>query len=138
MTEHIVEIRQPKITSLPYADETVMAASMDKEEPKQVVYACDPDEWERVLRAEAKIPCEDPFEDIDVNRSAEILRAEVAIVLDSLTERERLVLRARLGLTTGESQTQKEVGLEIGYSRTTVSRIERAAWAKLRHSPLEP
>lgn len=49
-----------------------------------------------------------------------------------LNNRERTVLTARNGLEDGKSRTLEEVGREIGRSKSTAWRIERAALAKLR------
>ena len=51
-----------------------------------------------------------------------------------LTPRERLVLKMRYGLYSGEEYTQREVARQLGISRSYVSRIEKSAIQKLRSS----
>lgn len=49
-----------------------------------------------------------------------------------LTERERLILKMRYGIATGEEITQREIAAKLGISRSYVSRIEKRAIEKLR------
>ena len=49
-----------------------------------------------------------------------------------LDQREQAVLRLRYGLDGGEPMPQREVGRELGISRSYVSRIESCALKKLR------
>jgi RNA polymerase sigma-B factor len=58
--------------------------------------------------------------------------ASLAPMLDSLTERERLILDMRFE----EGLSQTEIGAGLGISQTQVSRILRAAIAKLSHKAL--
>ncbi len=67
----------------------------------------------------------------------ETLKEQMLEVLASPTDLERRVLRLRFGLADGRSRTLKEIGKEIGRSRTTAGRIERKALNKLRH-PYHP
>ncbi|CUX21020.1 RNA polymerase sporulation sigma factor SigK [Clostridium sp. C105KSO13] len=53
-------------------------------------------------------------------------------VESELSLRERLVLKMRYGLYNGEEYTQKEIGRQLGISRSYVSRIEKSAVEKLR------
>jgi len=48
-----------------------------------------------------------------------------------LTEREQTVITMRYGLAGVEALTQKEVGEQLGVSRSYVSRIEKKALEKL-------
>lgn len=50
---------------------------------------------------------------------------------EMLTERERTILRQRFGLQNGREVTQKEIGAQMGISRSYVSRIEKRALEKL-------
>ena len=53
-------------------------------------------------------------------------------VENELSFREKLVLKMRYGLYTGEEYTQREIARQIGISRSYVSRIEKSAIQKLR------
>ena len=53
-------------------------------------------------------------------------------VENELSPRERLVLKMRYGLYNGEEYTQREIGRQLGISRSYVSRIEKSAVEKLR------
>jgi transcriptional regulator with XRE-family HTH domain len=63
------------------------------------------------------------------------LKAAVADVLYSLTDREAFVLRRRYGLDPegGDSHTLAEIGLELGVTGNRVMQIENKALRKLRH-----
>ena len=63
----------------------------------------------------------------------QLLREQVDDVLDSLTGRERRVLRLRFGLDDGHSRTLEEVGREFGVTRERIRQIEAKALRKLRH-----
>ena len=53
-------------------------------------------------------------------------------VESELSDRERLVLKMRYGLYSGEEYTQREIARQLGISRSYVSRIEKRAVEKLR------
>jgi RNA polymerase primary sigma factor len=65
--------------------------------------------------------------------SIQLLRESVEEVLDSLTERERKVLRLRFGLDDGRGRTLEEVGKEFNVTRERIRQIEAKALRKLRH-----
>ncbi|HHY15715.1 MAG TPA: sigma-70 family RNA polymerase sigma factor [Firmicutes bacterium] len=58
-------------------------------------------------------------------------RARLADKLNCLSKRERLVLELRFGLGQKERQTQRQIGRQLGISRSYVSRIEKKALGKL-------
>lgn len=62
-----------------------------------------------------------------------LLRAELGQVLDSLTDREKTVLRLRFGLDDGKARTLEEVGREFNVTRERIRQIESKALRKLRH-----
>jgi len=61
------------------------------------------------------------------------LREQIGEVLDTLTERERNVLRLRFGLDDGRGRTLEEVGREFNVTRERIRQIEAKALRKLRH-----
>ena len=65
--------------------------------------------------------------------SFQLLKEQVAEVLDSLTDRESRVLQLRFGLEDGRSRTLEEVGREFGVTRERIRQIEAKALRKLRH-----
>jgi RNA polymerase primary sigma factor len=65
--------------------------------------------------------------------SYQLLKEQVAAVLNSLTGRERRVLQLRFGLEDGRARTLEEVGTEFHVSRERIRQIEAKALRKLRH-----
>ena len=63
----------------------------------------------------------------------QLLKAQVAAVLASLTGRERRVLQLRFGLEDGRARTLEEVGREFNLTRERIRQIEAEALRKLRH-----
>ena len=62
-----------------------------------------------------------------------MLRAEIATALESLTDRERQVVKLRFGLEDGRARTLEEVGKEFNVTRERIRQIEAKALRKLRH-----
>ncbi len=62
-----------------------------------------------------------------------LLREQLMEVLDSLTPREKKVLRLRFGLDDGKARTLEEVGKEFNVTRERIRQIEAKALRKLRH-----
>jgi len=65
--------------------------------------------------------------------SDQMLREQVAKVLDSLDGREQWVIRLRFGLDDCRPRTLEEVGHEFGLTRERIRQIEAHALRKLRH-----
>jgi RNA polymerase primary sigma factor len=62
-----------------------------------------------------------------------LLQEQLDGVLDSLSVREKEIIRLRFGLTDGRSRTLEEVGREFGVTRERIRQIEYKSLAKLRH-----
>ncbi|MBN1374379.1 sigma-70 family RNA polymerase sigma factor [Candidatus Dojkabacteria bacterium] len=62
----------------------------------------------------------------------ELLRAQLASLLDQLPQREAEVLRLRFGLRDGISRTLEEVGLQFNVTRERIRQIEAKALKKLK------
>ena len=62
-----------------------------------------------------------------------MLRAELATALESLTDRERQVVKLRFGLEDGRARTLEEVGKVFNVTRERIRQIEAKALRKLRH-----
>jgi RNA polymerase primary sigma factor len=63
----------------------------------------------------------------------EVLKDDIALVLQTLTEREEEVLKLRFGLVDGTSRTLEEVGNIFNVTRERIRQIEAKALRKLRH-----
>ena len=63
----------------------------------------------------------------------QLLKEQVAAVLNSLTGRERRVLQLRFGLEDDRARTLEEVGKEFNVTRERIRQIEAKALRKLRH-----
>ncbi|MDD6919701.1 MAG: RNA polymerase sigma factor RpoD [Eubacteriales bacterium] len=62
-----------------------------------------------------------------------MLKEQLAEVLDTLTWREREVLKLRFGLENGKAKTLEEVGKEFNVTRERIRQIEAKAIRKLKH-----
>ncbi|MBR1685993.1 MAG: RNA polymerase sigma factor RpoD [Clostridia bacterium] len=64
--------------------------------------------------------------------SRSLMREQLDDALDTLTDREKLVLRLRFGLDNGQTKTLEEVGREFHVTRERIRQIEAKALRKLR------
>ncbi len=78
------------------------------------------------------VPDDEVGTPVDV-ASNSVLREQLEKVLDTLTEREREVLKLRFGLEDGYSRTLEEVGHIFEVTRERIRQIEAKALKKLRH-----
>ena len=65
--------------------------------------------------------------------AATLLKEQLGEVLDTLTDREEIVLRLRFGMNDGRARTLEEVGKEFDVTRERIRQIEAKALRKLRH-----
>jgi len=65
--------------------------------------------------------------------SHQMLKETVNAVLDTLSDREQMVLKLRFGLDDGRTRTLEEVGREFDVTRERIRQIEAKALRKLRH-----
>jgi RNA polymerase primary sigma factor len=62
----------------------------------------------------------------------EALSGELDRVLDTLPEREALIIRLRFGLQDGRARTLDQVGAELGLTRERIRQLEKEALGRLR------
>ena len=78
------------------------------------------------------IPSEDVLSVEDIVASHE-LRGSLEEAMETLKDRERLVLRMRFGLDDGKPRTLEYVGQKFGVTRERIRQIEAKALRKMRH-----
>ncbi|HLV50086.1 MAG TPA: RNA polymerase sigma factor RpoD [Erysipelothrix sp.] len=124
----------------PSAEE--IAAQMDNMTPEKVreiqKIALDPVSLETPIGEENDSHLGDFIEDKDAQSpddfaNNELLKEEINMVLQGLTEREEKVLRLRFGLEDGRTRTLEEVGKEFNVTRERIRQIEAKALRKLKH-----
>ena len=99
----------------------------------QDVYINDPIDTDKDGNALALIDVISDNSDIvdDIALKMQIEKLSVFLE-DSLTDRERIIIYMRYGLTGHKEMTQREVAKKLDISRSYVSRIEKKALQKLR------
>jgi RNA polymerase primary sigma factor len=124
----------------PTAEE--IAAKMDNITPEKVreiqKIALEPVSLETPIGEEDDSHLGDFIEDKDAMSPDEfannqLLKDEINLVLQGLTEREEKVLRLRFGLYDGRTRTLEEVGKEFNVTRERIRQIEAKALRKLKH-----
>jgi RNA polymerase primary sigma factor len=71
-----------------------------------------------------------PFRQLESKMDTDLIRN----VVETLDEREKIILRARFGLDGGEEETLDEIGHKLGVTRERVRQIQEIALAKLRRA----
>ncbi|NLW15003.1 MAG: RNA polymerase sigma factor RpoD [Erysipelothrix sp.] len=124
----------------PEAEE--IAAQMENMTPERVreiqKIALDPVSLETPIGEENDSHLGDFIEDKDALSPSDfannqLLKDEIDMVLQGLTEREEKVLRLRFGLEDGRTRTLEEVGKEFNVTRERIRQIEAKALRKLKH-----
>lgn len=124
----------------PSAEE--IAAQMENMTPEKVreiqKIALDPVSLETPIGEENDSHLGDFIEDKEAQSpndyaNNELLKEEINMVLQGLTEREEKVLRLRFGLEDGRTRTLEEVGKEFNVTRERIRQIEAKALRKLKH-----
>lgn len=123
----------------PLPEEIAKQMDMSPERVREILkIAQEPVSLETPIGEEDDSHLGDFIEDQDAKAPAEaaafeLLREQLVDVLDTLTERERKVLRLRFGLDDGRPRTLEEVGQVFGVTRERIRQIEAKALRKLRH-----
>ena len=124
----------------PFPEE--IAAEMENMTPEKVLeiqkIALDPVSLETPIGEEDDSHLGDFIEDKDALSPSDyannqLLKEEIDMVLEGLTEREEKVLRLRFGLEDGRTRTLEEVGREFDVTRERIRQIEAKALRKLKH-----
>ena len=125
----------------PLADEIAMEMDMDVEKIYQIEkieqdvvslespVGDDSDDGKSTLQ---DFIADDKILSPDQESSRRILRDQVNLILNDLSEKERRILEMRHGLNDGITHTLEEVGREFGVTRERIRQIEAKAHEKIR------
>ena len=120
-------------------EEIAAKLNMESSKVREIMkIAQDPVSLETPIGEEEDSHLGDFVEDTDSPSPSEtasysLLREQLDAVLDTLTSREKEVIRLRFGLDDGRSRTLEEVGKQFKITRERIRQIEAKALRKLRH-----
>lgn len=123
----------------PTPEELAKEMNMPEEKVREILkIAQEPVSLETPIGEEEDSHLGDFIPDEDAPAPAEaaaftLLKEQLLDVLDTLTDREKKVLKLRFGLDDGRARTLEEVGKEFQVTRERIRQIEAKALRKLRH-----
>ena len=123
----------------PMPEEVACVMNVSEERVREILkIAQEPVSLETPIGEEDDSHLGDFIEDQDVQEPSEaaafeLLKEQLDDVLETLTPREKKVLKLRFGLDDGRSRTLEEVGQVFGVTRERIRQIEAKALRKLRH-----
>jgi len=123
----------------PSAEELAQEMNMPVDKVREIMkIAQEPVSLETPIGEEEDSHLGDFIPDDDIPAPADaaaytLLQEQLKEVLDTLTDREKKVLRLRFGLDDGRARTLEEVGREFKVTRERIRQIEAKALRKLRH-----
>lgn len=138
----LVRIQRQLLQNLgrePFPEEIAKEMDITEERVREIMkIAQEPVSLETPIGEEEDSHLGDFIEDEDALAPADsasyiLLKEQLEEVLESLTDREKKVLRLRFGLDDGKARTLEEVGKQFGVTRERIRQIEAKALRKLRH-----
>lgn len=101
-------------------------------------YAREPMSLDQMIGDEGVSNFGDFIEDTEAVMAVEalsftMLRDQLRVILETLTEREAGIVRMRFGLNDGQPRTLDEIGQVFGVTRERIRQIESRTMSKLRH-----
>ena len=70
---------------------------------------------------------------IELDSSLQLLREQLDVMLEALTDRERIVVESRYGLNDRQRLTLEELGKSFGLTRERIRQLQERALRKLKH-----